>query len=204
MFTCHNFAWQVNVSLWHIIHPSFINRPRIFFLLTWQIFIWEVALWNWNLTLWIGIQMYAPLYYDVRGKSKVENDQVVNTCNCQYILRNLNIVVEIKQISISCPFESNKALHRFNFNYIRLSLRGYRISSNATFLLVFSGWLRCDYKGSGRIHDWTRMCWNETFTKEATQRLVIQNIDQFRIMWYFLDTGAIGDEENPREIHFIL
>lgn len=78
--------------------------------------------------------MPPPFYYDVREKSKVENDRVVNT-----YLKKLNIVVEIKQISISCPFESNKALHRFNFNYIRLSIRGYRISSNATFLLVFSG-----------------------------------------------------------------
>lgn len=47
------------------------------------------------------------------------------------------------------------------------------------FLFSLVGWLRRQYKGTRRIYDRARLCWNETFSEETTQGMAVQNIELF-------------------------
>lgn len=47
------------------------------------------------------------------------------------------------------------------------------------FLFPLVGWLRRQYKGTRRIYDRARLCWNETFSEETTQGMAVQNIELF-------------------------
>lgn len=104
---------------------------------------------------------------------------------CQYLIytytslllkrRNLEVLsVFVKEILVIGRSFRNTAV---SFHLLILYMLTY-IYLNV-FLFPFVGWLRRQYKGTRRIYDRARLCWNETFSEETTQRMAVQNIELF-------------------------
>lgn len=116
---------------------------------------------------------------------------------CQYLIytytslllkrRNLEVLsVFVKEILVIGRSFRNFAVSFYllilyvNVNAVLhiLSISDLYIYLNV-FLFPLVGWLRRQYKGTRRIYDRARLCWNETFSEETTQGMAVQNIELF-------------------------